>query len=35
VTAPSPMMKEEKSRSLMERGEKPADSKAPEAAAAT
>jgi len=35
VTAASPMMKEEKSRSMMERGEKPADSKAPEAAAAT
>lgn len=35
LTAPSPMMKEEKSRSMMERGEKPADSKAPEAAAAT
>ena len=36
VTVPSPMMKEEKSRSMMERGgeAKPAESKAPEAAAA-
>ena len=36
VTEPSPMMKEEKSRSMMERGgeAKPADTKAPEAAAA-
>ncbi|MGQ0509691.1 MAG: 30S ribosomal protein S6 [Betaproteobacteria bacterium] len=36
VTAPSPMMKEEKSRSMMERGgeSRPADSRAPEAAAA-
>lgn len=36
VTTPSPMMKEEKSRSMMERGgeAKPAESKAPEAAAA-
>ncbi len=46
VTAPSPMMKEEKSRSMMERGPegrsvagregeaKPADARAPEAAAA-
>jgi small subunit ribosomal protein S6 len=36
VTTPSPMMKEEKSRSMMERGgeAKPAESKAPEAATA-
>jgi small subunit ribosomal protein S6 len=32
VTSPSPMMREEKSKSLMERGERPAEAPAPPAA---